>query len=58
MRVGGPRPRNSLMLNELHNILRRKKMHFNTKKRLQSLFSVVYYVHEIEIPYLLEQKKE
>ena len=35
-----------------------KKIHFNTKKSLQSLFSVVYYVHEIEIPYLLEQKKE
>ena len=33
-------------------------MHFNTKKSLQSLFGVVYYLHEIEIPYLLEQKKE
>ncbi len=58
MRVGGPRPRNSLMLNELYNILRRKKNHLNVKKRLHYLFSVVYYVHEIEIPYLLEQKKE
>ena len=46
------------MLNELHNIIRRKKIHFNTKKSLQSLFSVVYYLHEIEIPYSLEQKKE
>ena len=57
MRVAGPRPRNSLMLNELHNILRRKKMHFNAKKRLQRLFVVIYYVHEIEIPQTLEQKK-
>ena len=45
------------MLNELDNIIRRKKNHFNAKKRLQSLFVVIYYVHEIEIPQTLEQKK-
>ena len=32
-------------------------MHLNAKKRLQSLFVVIYYVHEIEIPLYLEQKK-